>query len=214
MTTSVSGNRSDAPAARTPSPAPGRPAPSGEDVRAMSDAFAAARARLKGDGTPAKGGKGALAATMPGQAGGGERTAPQTALASAFDRQVAERQQAERQADGQGLTLSGQAAAPPIVLTAMPSPQVDPSAFAQMLADLWTRENGKGAKEVRVRFGADAWPTTGARLVRNAAGTLDIALHVDSAASGGDRLAELGDHLADAGIAIGALGIEAGFDAD
>ena len=43
---------------------------------------------------------------------------------------------------------------------------------AQVLADLWTRENGRGAKEIRVRFGEDAWPATGARLVRNAAGAL------------------------------------------
>lgn len=207
MTTSVSGGRSDAPAARPLSPSRNARAPSGEDVRAMSDAFATARANMKLDGLPAKGG-GKAAATAP-TPGGHERPAIESALGAAFDRQVAERRQGERQSDGQGMLLPGQTAPPAIVLAAMPAPQIDPSAFAHMLADLWTRENGKGAKEVRVRFGADAWPATGARLVRNAAGALDIALQIGDAAFNRDgRLPALGGHLAEAGIAVGALTVE------
>ncbi len=102
----------------------------------------------------------------------------------------------------------GQLAAPVVGVPTMPAPHVDPGAFAQLLADLWARENGKGAREVSVRFGRDAWPATGARLVRNAAGTLDISLEVASgSAEYADRLPGLARHLTDAGIGIGALAV-------
>lgn len=204
MTTSVSGSRNDAPT-RPPSRPQSARQPSGEDVRAMSDAFAAARAKMKLEGPPAKPGK-AAAPIVEGH----ERPIVESALDAAFDREIAKRQRSDRQADGQGMAFAGQsAAAPAIQLPAMPAPQVNPGAFAQMLADLWTRENGKGAKEVRVRFGADAWPATGARLVRNAAGALDIALQVgDPGFNREGRLPALGGHLARAGIAIGALSVE------
>ena len=206
----VSSTRSDAPT-RSARPAPqGQRAVPSDDVRAMSDAFAAARAKLKfapAEGLPQKPGK----APLLGKDAGTERKATEAAAGAAFDRKVSERQQSERQADGQGLALPGQpAAAPPAVLVTMPNPQVDPGGFAQMLADLWTRENGKGAREVRVRFGEDAWPTTGATLIRNSAGTLDIAVSMD-AAQGRTRdpsLAALGRELGNSGLAIGALAVD------
>lgn len=205
--TQVSGSRDTGPAQRpTARPQSARPAQT-DDVRAMSDAFAAARAKMKPDamkfeGQTGKQGKAALGKGMPAEA---DRRPADAALSAAFDRKVAERQQSERQADGQGFALPGQAAPPPPVMAAMmPSPQVDPGAFAQMLADLWTRENGRGAKEVRVKFGADAWPATDALLVRNAAGTLDISVGM---ASGGGAmpLDRLGEQLSESGLQVGSL---------
>jgi hypothetical protein len=62
---------------------------------------------------------------------------------------------------------------------------------------------------VRVKFGANAWPATGARLVRNAAGTLDIAIQVgDGGKTYGDGLPGLQDQLGRSGLAVGALAIE------
>lgn len=205
--TQVSGSRESSsaqrPAARPSNARGAQP----DDVRAMSDAFAAARAKMKPDGVKFDG-LGARQGKMAAGKGGAadiERRSTDAALGAAFDRKVAERQQSERQADGQGFALPGQAAPPPpVTLAMMPSPQVDPGAFAQMLADLWTRENGRGAKEVRVKFGADAWPATDALLVRNAAGTLDIAVGVG--AGGGTRaLAGLDEHLSQSGLEIGSL---------
>jgi hypothetical protein len=202
--TQVSGSRDSTPAqrpsARPQSARPAQPA----DVRAMSDAFAAARAKMKFEGTPAKQGKAALAKNMVEQ---GDRKPADAALTAAFDRKVAERQQSERQADGQGFALSGQAAPPPpMMVPMMPSPQANPGAFAQMLADLWTRENGKGAKEVRVKFGADAWPAIDALLVRNAAGALDISVGV-AGGTGNAPLHGLDRHLSDAGLQIGSFAV-------
>lgn len=207
--TQVSGTRDTAPAQRpTARPQSSRPAQP-DDVRAMSDAFAAARAKMKLDGTPEKPGKGTLARTVAGQA---DRKPADAALTAAVDRKVAERQQSERHADGQGLALPGHAAPPPpVMVPMMPSPQVDPGAFAQMLADLWTRENGRGTKEVRVRFGADAWPATGALLVRNAAGTLDVSVGI--AAGAHASLDGLGAQLSQSGLDIGSLSVANSLDA-
>ena len=106
--------------------------------------------------------------------------------------------------------FAAQAQSPtPVAMPMMPALQVDPSAFAQLLAELWTRENGKGAKEVTVRFGARSWPATGARLVRNAAGALDIALELgDRGAVHGGRLDTLAEALQDAGVSLGSLTAE------
>jgi hypothetical protein len=110
-----------------------------------------------------------------------------------------------------GLIQLAPQAPPMIAIPAMPAPQVDPSAFAQLLTQLWLRERGKGAKEVRVSFGADAWPATGARLVRNAGGALDVQLHVAAAGTfDGETLDGLRNQLAGQGLAIGALQMETG----
>ncbi|UVO50038.1 hypothetical protein M0208_05700 [Sphingomonas sp. SUN019] len=207
--TQVSGSHDTAPAQRPAArPQASRPTQP-DDVRAMSDAFAAARAKMKPDGMkfegpPGKQGKATLAKGLPLEA---DRKPADASMSAAFDRKVAERQQSERQADGQGLALPGQAAPPPpVMLAMMPSPQVDPGAFAQMLADLWTRENGKGAKEVRVKFGADAWPATDALLIRNAAGSLDISVGMASG-SGAFSPDGLDEHLSNAGLNVGSFAV-------
>lgn len=80
------------------------------------------------------------------------------------------------------------AAAPP------PTSFVDPSAFAELLSNLWLREQGKSTREVRVNFGDSAWPATGARLVRLDDGSLQVAVLVGDRGAGdqgsGDALKE------------------------
>ena len=210
--TSVSATRSTPTRAAEPQQRPGQE-PRADDVRAMGDAFARARAKLQPDGTaphpaPAKTGTGKDAPRTPTGTATGE-TRERTAALPTDDRHAVHREE-ERDTGGQsgGQSFSGQLAAPVVGVPTMPAPHVDPSAFAQMLADLWTRENGKGAREVSVRFGKDAWPATGARLVRNAAGTLDISLEVaNGSADYADRLPGLARHLHDAGIGVGALAV-------
>ncbi|MEH3123665.1 MAG: hypothetical protein PGN16_17115 [Sphingomonas phyllosphaerae] len=210
--TSVSATRSPPTRAAEPQQRPDQQ-PRSDDVRAMSDAFARARAKMQPEGTalrpaPAKSGTGKdaprqNAGTMTGE------TRERAAALPTDDRHAIHREE-ERDTGGQsgGQSFAGQLAAPVVGVPTMPAPHVDPSAFAQMLADLWTRENGKGAREVSVRFGRDAWPATGARLVRNAAGTLDISLEVaDGAPDYADRLPGLARHLHDAGIGVGALAV-------
>lgn len=210
--TSVSAPRSTPTRAAEPQPRPGQ-APHTDDVRAMGDAFARARAKMPPEATaaraaPAKTGTGKDAPRTPAGPATGE-TRDRAAALPTDDRHAVQREE-ERDTGGQsgGQSFAGQLAAPVVGVPTMPAPHVDPSAFAQMLADLWTRENGKGAREVSVRFGRDAWPATGARLVRNAAGTLDISLEVASGSLDyADRLPGLARHLHDAGIGVGALAV-------
>ncbi|TCP34366.1 hypothetical protein [Sphingomonas sp. BK235] len=209
---------------RAPDTAPRGPAraPSASDVREMGDAFARARARLAQDGGRARaqpapqtgaGKEGARASRDPaaGTTGPrGEREALATDRDPFADPLRRERGQ-EDGGQGGGQSLAGAPPAPVVGVPTMPAPHVDPAAFAQLLADLWTRENGKGAREVSVRFGRDAWPATGARLVRNAAGTLDIALEVgDGGRAYADQLPGLAQRLAGAGVALGALALDRG----
>lgn len=188
--------RSSSPAAR------GEVRADPQDVRAMSDAFDKARGKM--EKLPGQAGKKAL----PGRA-------PETARDAFSPRPTGDETKTRLSSQREGTEglagWSGQGAAlAPVVIPADPAaPHIDPSAFAQMLADLWTRENGRGAKEVRVRFGDRAWPATGARLVRNAAGTLDVALLVgDGGRAYGDRLAGLEEALVQSGVELGSLGLE------
>lgn len=212
--TSVSATRATPARAPEAGPRPGTPEPNAADVRAMGDAFARARAKMAPDGQAPR--------TPPGKAATGKETqrtatgAPtadareRTGTLPTDDRHAALHRDEDRDNGGQssGQSFAGQLAAPVAGVPTMPAPHVDPSAFAQMLADLWTRENGKGAREVSVRFGREAWPATGARLVRNAAGTLDIAVEIaDGNRDYADRLPGLARHLTDAGIGIGALAL-------
>lgn len=210
--TSVSATRSTPTRAVEPQQRPGQE-PRADDVRAMGDAFARARAKMQPEGTApraalTKAGTGKDAPRTPTGPAAGE-TRERAAALPTDDRHAVHRDE-ERDTGGQsgGQSFAGQLAAPIVGVPTMPAPHVDPSAFAQLLADLWTRENGKGAREVSVRFGRDAWPATGARLVRNAAGTLDISLEVASGSPGyADRLPGLARHLHDAGIGVGALAV-------
>lgn len=209
--TSVSGSRPPS----TPTRAPQQPAkPPTEDVRAMADAFAKAGRRMPANGAPAK--DVAMPKGMKGQVQTrGEQPATTTpdprGAHDTTEASVRERGQGERHGGGEGFASPQQTVQPlPVSVPQAPSPQLDPSAFAQMLADLWTRENGKGSKEVRVRFGSTAWPATGARLVRNAAGALDIAVQVGSGAAAADGLANLRGFLEKAGVEVGALDWDSG----
>jgi hypothetical protein len=199
---------------RQPSQAPvhGRAQPAPADVKAMNEALGMAKARLQakeqpGGPAPQKGLKGLVQPDRRGEAMVQQREAlgdfRETALRQ-------EREARERQ-DGM-FGFAGHAQPQPNTMPAMPAAHVDPGAFAQMLADLWTRENGKGTKEVTVTFGDRAWPATGARLVRNAAGTLDVSLLLgDRAPPYDSTLRELEAQLQGAGIALGSLSTESAF---
>ncbi|MDT8757387.1 hypothetical protein MZO42_01625 [Sphingomonas psychrotolerans] len=191
-------------------PVHGRAQPAPSDIKAMQDALGAAKARLQtkeqpGGAIQQKGLKGLVQPDRRGEA--------QVQQREAFGdwRETALRQEREARERQDGLFgFAGHAQPQATAMPAMPAAHVDPGAFAQMLADLWTRENGKGTKEVTVTFGDAAWPATGARLVRNAAGALDVSLLLgDRAPPYGDALRELETQLRDAGVALGSLSTEA-----
>ncbi|RVT93278.1 hypothetical protein [Sphingomonas crocodyli] len=202
--------------ARAPSSTPrldARPAarqqPNEQDVRAMGEAFAAARRQPQGGLQQGKAGK------LAGQLAKGEAQARDGAQPSIGDRGAfadAMRNEHDNGArSDQGFGLPGQAgAAVPVPAPQVPAPHVDPSAFAQLMSQLWLREREKGAKEVRVEFGRSTWPATGATLVRNTDGVLDIALQVDPTATDyGKDLSSLRERFADRGLAIGTLTVDA-----
>ncbi len=209
--TSVSSTRSQP--VRDPKPATSqtaRPEPKPGDVRAMADAFAAARRQMP-QGKQAALPQDKLAKMPKGDADARFAEVKDRAAADDpfADSLLRDRDRQDRQEGGFGMAGQPGGAPLPIQVPAMPNPQVDPAAFAQMLADLWTRENGKGSKEVSVKFGDNAWPATGARLVRNAGGALDIALLVgDRGRTHGDALAGLEQHLTGSGVAVGSLVVE------
>ena len=188
---------------------PGRAQPQTEDVRAMSDAFARARGEPRG---------------LPGQLGQGQAQAkgpqaplqqaqaqvdPRAELArvagwrAADERGTVDRREAERGGEqALGLVSPSHAPATPPAALNPPPPHVDPSGFAQMLADLWTRENGRGDKRVQVSFGHEAWPATGAMLVQNADGVLDVT--IDMAPGGADASTDaLAAAFGGAGLSVG-----------
>lgn len=193
--------------ARTPQQ---RTQPPADDVRAMSEAFA----RARGDARPPAGkltGQGGhvpqdrkLASAMPGASTEFRAELAQAAgLRAADERGALDRREAERGGE-QALALvsPSQAAPQGAAPLPVPSPHVDPAGFAQMLADLWTRENGRGDKRVQVQFGAEAWPATGALLVQSADGVLDVT--IDMAAGGPPApCADLADAFSAAGLIVG-----------
>lgn len=203
--TSVSGGSSTPPSngQRTPSSPTGRAEPAPNDVRAMSDAFATARDRL--ERLPLPGGKKPTTGLRSRlEMAPEQRTAAGQTSTRGPIRQLAQHEGNEALP---GWTGTGGMVTPPVIVAAdAAAAHVDPGAFAQMLADLWTRENGKGAKEVIVRFGNRTWPATGARLIRNEAGALDVALLVgDSGRAYGDRMPQLEIALNAAGVNLGSL---------
>lgn len=83
------------------------------------------------------------------------------------------------------LTPAGLLGGPaPVAAPPPPTSFVDPSAFADLLTNLWLREQGKTTREVRVSFGNSAWPATGARLVRLEDGSLQVAVLVGDRGAG------------------------------
>lgn len=207
--------RSSTPA-RQPARTPQRAQPPADDVRAMSEAFARARggeARQGAGQLPGQLAREPMSQRLPldRKAMAMLRAAPDAraqlaeaaGLCAADERGALDRRDGERSAD-QGFALFSPAGGvqPVAVVAQPPAPHVDPAAFAQAMADLWTRENGRGDKQVRVRFGADAWPATGALMVKTADGLLDVTVDV---APGGPVLptAALGQALGEAGLVVG-----------
>jgi len=184
-----------------------------DDVSAIRTAFS--KAQGSDEPRPLKGGKDARLLKRDPQGGraGEMQTAPEQDPAEA---ELAVRPRDDRRTGAYGEKDQDQqsggafattAPAPPIAMSDMPAPHVDPAVFAQLMGQLWLREKAKGAKEVRVTFGNDAWPATGARLVRNAAGSLDVELHVGDGGAlyEGATLTGLGDALGERGLAIGSV---------
>ena len=186
---------------RAPARAPARAAPASEDVRAMGEAFARARGTMAEQ--PQGLGRNGKPLGMPGRAGREAEAATVAQWGATEERVAIERREGDRHGD-QGFGGFGQQAAgtAPVPVVQAPSPHVDPSGFAQMLADLWTRDNGKGPREVRVKFGRATWPALGAALVRSADGLLDVSVEMASGAPPAP-LALLGQALQERGIAVG-----------
>ncbi|PZN92745.1 MAG: hypothetical protein DCF31_15015 [Alphaproteobacteria bacterium] len=73
-----------------------------------------------------------------------------------------------------------------MAVAAPPPAAVDPSAFADLVNQLWLREQQKTTRELRVRFGDGAWPATGARLLRHDDGSFGIEVSVGRHSQPGD----------------------------
>ena len=204
MSLSAAGSRPVSPSRSTPQHA-GRSQPSDQDVHAMKDAFALAQKGGQPQGrmpVPAKGeGKDGLL--------GEGREKADAAVDGLDQRQTVSRDDRDRdQGDAQGWAFGQALADAPMIVPNAPSPQVDASAFAQLLGQLWAQARQKNEREVRVKFGPNAWPATGARMVMNAAGSLDISLQMEP--DGPDDLSGLADSLARSGVAVGSLAAETG----
>ena len=181
----------------------GRSQPSDQDVHAMKDAFALAQ---KG-GQP----QGRVPLPAQGEEKGdlfGDGREAKGALVDGLDqRQLVLRDDRDQdQGDAQGWAFGQALADAPMIVPNAPSPTVDASGFAQLLGQLWAQAKQKTEREVRVKFGPNAWPATGARMVMNAAGTLDIALQMDR--GGPEDLSGLADSLARSNVQIGALSVD------
>lgn len=208
--TDVTISRSTPPVRSTPQ-APTRTQPPADDVRAMAQAFARVRGDARGPG-----GQAGQLQQPPGRGQAGVQQAmidPRAELAraagwrSADERGTLDRRDSERGDDqALGLISPTNASAPGMATLPAPAPQVDPAGFAQMLANLWTRENGRGDRQVRVRFGADAWPATGALLVQSPDGVLDVTIDM---APGSDfrSSTDLVDAFGTAGLTVGRVAL-------
>ncbi|MBA2934207.1 hypothetical protein HZF05_08845 [Sphingomonas sp. CGMCC 1.13654] len=180
----------------------GRGQPSDQDMHAMKDAFTLARKGEQPQGRLAVPTKGEGKA-MPGEAG--EKA--EAAVDGLDQRQTVLRDDRDQdQGDAQGWAFGQALADAPMIVPNAPSPTVDASGFAQLLGQLWAQAKQKNEREVRVKFGPNAWPATGARMVMNAAGTLDIALQMDR--GGPEDLSDLARRLGQSGIATGTLAAE------
>lgn len=209
--TDVTISRSNPPAKSTQQ-TPTRAQPPADDVRAMAQAFS----RVRGDGRGPGGQAGQLPQTPLARGQTGPQSGAQQAMVdpraelaraagwrAADERGTLDRRDAERGGEQSlGMISPTIAPAPGMAMLPVPSPQVDPAGFAQMLADLWTRENGRGDREVRVRFGADAWPATGALLVQSADGVLDVTIDM-APGCGSSSSTDLVDAFGAAGLAVG-----------
>jgi hypothetical protein len=179
--------------------------PTDQDVRAMKDAFTLARKGGQPQGRalvePGKGKE-----DMRGFTGGDAQDKGEAAVDGLDERQTVLRDDRDQDQGGaQGWAFGQALADAPVIVPNAPSPQVDAGAFAQLMSQLWAQARQKNEREVRVKFGTNAWPATGARLVRNAAGTLDIALEMERGQPA--DLGSLSDALEQAGVALGHVGV-------
>lgn len=100
------------------------------------------------------------------------------------------------------------ATAQPAAPTMAPPPAaaVDPSAFADMMNQLWLREQNRTTRELKVRFGDAAWPATGASMLRLDDGSLSITVDIARHGNPGD-LDALRRQLESRGLAIADLSV-------
>lgn len=192
--------------------APQRATP--QDVRAIQDAFAAAAKRgqlpvgePKTKGMPGeKGLQPLLDKGVPGKRGEAPDRPAGLLDAKAETLHRASRDETHDQ-PLMGLMQQGQAIAAPTVVLAQP--HVDPSVFADMLTQLWMREKDRTTREIRVSFGDDAWPATGARLRRLDDGSLSVSVAVGERGSAmGDSLSGLRERLESRGLLIADVDVE------
>ena len=67
---------------------------------------------------------------------------------------------------------------PPAPLAPAAAVGIDPSVFADMMDQLWLREQNRQTREMKVKFGDSAWPETGASVLRLDDGSLSITVGV------------------------------------
>lgn len=206
MSVSAASSTRPAAPARSSAQRTGHTKPSDQDVRAMKDAFALARkdgqpqGRFAVDAGKGKEDKGFLG-------GDGSKDMAEAAVDGLDDRQHVLRDDRDQDQGGaQGWAFGQALADAPMIVPNAPSPAVDPGAFAQLMSQLWAQAKQKNEREIRVKFGTNAWPATGARMVRNTAGTLDIALHLGR--GGSADLSALAEGLEQSGVTVGSLQVE------
>jgi hypothetical protein len=148
----------------------------------------------------------AMAAQIPPDAG--DRPPPMTSalvVPSAFaePRLVLPREEEEGASAGaQGLFASQAAATPPA--PPLPPPALNPAAFADIINQFWLREQHRHTREVRLRFGDDAWPATGASVRRLDDGSLAVEVQIDRHGRAGD-MAALHRMLRQRGLPVSSL---------
>lgn len=216
---------------RTSAPQPSRDvarAPAHRDASQLADEFAAAARK----GTLPLGKQASLkdAAALPGKgqvlgrdgkplpigADGKPLPPPNTALARARGdgRQHPEAQSEVRKDDSALATMlgttTGAGFAAPMQAPPPASAHVDPGAFAEMLTHIWTREQGRTAREVRVSFGDAAWPATGARLMRLEDGSLQVTVSVGYRGADVGNLDDLRDRMGLRGLNVADIAIDDG----
>ena len=182
------------------------------DAKALADEFTAAARRgqlpLGGRGLPtAKDGKplrlGPDGKPLPPPATAGTKVAIEDKRRDTFS-------EVRRDDSNTALQMLNQPG--PGLATPVQAPQgaahVDPGAFADMLTRIWTREQGKTAREVRVSFGDAAWPATGATLLRLEDGSLRVTVSVGQHGGMGDDLVGLRERLSARGLNIADVAVE------
>lgn len=90
---------------------------------------------------------------------------------------------------------------PPAPVAAPAPGAVDPGVFADMMDQLWLREQNRQTREIKVKFGDDAWPATGASVLRLEDGGLSITVGMAPHGHPGD-IEQLQQQLADRGLPV------------